>query len=373
MHPQNLARFSGLLRSRGLTAALLADPATITWLTGYAPPIETGPSPFEGSAVLAWWHDGDLQLIVSDMEAAAAQEAAPTAVHSYVSYTIEAPPAGATNQAQALRKVLKSHSPQAGKVGVEWQCLTASLADALREALPAVEYSPLDDAFAGMRAVKTSEEIAKIRAVLGLCDAAQKFIPQVMQPGKTELELWAATRAHVEGQAGGRVPILVDLVAGLRTAEIGGPPSPYALKPSDPLILDIVPRLNGYWGDNAATYFAGDPSAELAKAYRVVRRVLQQAIEAARPGVVARDLDSQVRQAVRVEGYEPYPHHTGHGMGASYHEEPRIVPYNNLRLEPGMVVALEPGIYLPGIGGVRLEDVVLITTGGNEVLTTHLA
>ena len=258
-------------------------------------------------------------------------------------------------------------------MGVEWQCLTASLADALRETLPAAEYSPLDGAFAGLRAVKTAGEIAKIRAVLGLCDAAQKFIPQVLQPGKTELEIWGATRAHVEGRAGGRVPILVDLVAGVRTADIGGPPSTYVLKPGDPLILDIVPRLNGYWGDNAATFFAGSPTTELDKAYRVVRRALQQAVEAARPGVAASDLDSQVRQAIRVEGYEPYPHHTGHGMGASYHEEPRIVPYNNLRLEPGMVVALEPGIYLPGVGGVRLEDVVLITSEGNEVLTTHLA
>jgi Xaa-Pro dipeptidase len=373
MHPQNLERFSALLRSRRLAAALLADPATITWLTGYAPPIETGPSPFEGSAVLAWWHAGDVHLIVSDMEVAAAQQAAPAGVHSYVSYTIEAPLAGAANQVQALRNVLKNHSPQAGKVGVEWQCLTASLADALRQTLPAAEYSPLDGAFARLRAVKTADEIAKIRAVLGLCDAAQNFIRQALQPGKAELELWAATRAHVECQAGGRLPILVDLVAGPRTADIGGPPSSYVLKPGDPLILDIVPRLNGYWGDNAATFFAGDPSAELAKAYRVVRRALEQAIEAARPGVAARDLDAQVRQAVRVEGYEPYPHHTGHGMGASYHEEPRIVPYNNLKLEPGMVVALEPGIYLPGVGGVRLEDVVLITTGGNEVLTTHLA
>jgi Xaa-Pro dipeptidase len=372
MHLQNLERFSGLLRSRGVTAALLADPATITWLTGYAPPIETGPSPFEGLAVLAWWHAGDLHLIVSDMEAAAAREASPTAVHTYVSYTIEAPPAGATNQAQALRDVLKNHSPKSGNVGVEWQSLTASLADALRQALPAVGYSPLDGAFAGLRAVKTAEEIAKIRAVLGLCDAAQRFIGQVLQPGKTELELWAATRAHVEGQAGGRLPILVDLVAGVRTADIGGPPSTYVLKPGDPLILDMVPRLDGYWGDNAATFFAGGPSAELAKVYRVVRQALQRAVEAARPGIVASDLDTQVRQAIRAEGYEAYPHHTGHGMGASYHEEPRIVPYNSLKLEPGMVVALEPGIYLPGVGGVRLEDVVLITTGGNEVLTTHL-
>jgi len=372
MHAQNLERFADLLRSRGLAAALLADPATITWLTGYAPPIETGRSPFEGSAVLAWWHAGELHLIVSDMETAAAQEAGPSAVRSYLSYTIEAPLAGSTNQAQALRDVLKDAAPKAGKVGVEWHCLTAPLIDALRSALPSADFVPLDGAFAGLRAVKTPEELAKIRAALGLCDAAQRFMQRALQPGKTELELWAATRAHVEGLAGGRLPILVDLVAGVRTAEIGGPPSAYRLQPGDPLILDFVPRLQGYWGDNAATFFAGSPSAELDKAYRVVRQALQRGVEAARPGVVAGELDALVRQAVRAEGYEAYPHHSGHGIGASYHEEPRIVRYNNLQLERGMVVALEPGVYLPGVGGVRLEDVVLITADGNEVLTTHL-
>ena len=372
MHPENLERFEELLRSRGLNSALLADPATITWLTGYAPPIETGPSPFEGSPVLAWWHAGELQLIVSDMETAAAQESNPAVVRSYVSYTIDAPLAGATNQAQALLDVLNGAAGLSGKVGVEWLCLTAPLIDALRRALPSADFVPLDGAFAGLRAVKSSDELVKIRAALALCDAAQKFMQQTLEAGKTELALWASTRAHVEGLAGGRLPILADLVAGTRTADIGGPPSAYRLQSGDPLILDFVPRLHGYWGDNAATFFAGEPSAELAKAYRVVRQALQRAVEAARPGVVAGELDALVRQAVKAEGYEPYPHHTGHGMGASYHEEPRIVPYSDLRLEAGMVVALEPGVYLPGVGGVRLEDVVLITPGGNEVLTTHL-
>jgi Xaa-Pro aminopeptidase len=373
MHAQCLERFAALLRPRGVTAALLSDPATVAWLTGYAPPIETGPSPFEGSAVLAWWCGGELHLIVSDMEAAAAEAATPTSVQAYASYTIEAPLAGPANQAQALREVLKGFGSRTGKVGVEFDRLAAPLAEALRAQMPAAEFVTLDGEFDRLRAVKAADEIAKIRASLRLCDAAQRFMGQALRPGLTELELWAATRAHVEDLAGGRLPILADLVAGVRTADIGGPPSAYALKPGDALILDFVPRLNGYWGDNAATFFAGEPAAPLAKAYQVVRRALQQAVEAARPGIAASALDAQVRQAVRMEGYEPFPHHTGHGMGASYHEEPRIVPYNDLRLEPGMVVAIEPGIYLPGVGGVRLEDVVLITADGNELLTTHLA
>jgi Xaa-Pro aminopeptidase len=110
----------------------------------------------------------------------------------------------------------------------------------------------------------------------------------------------------------------------------------------------------------------------MTKAYRVVRDALHAGVESVRPGVRARDLDAMLRDRVREGGYDSYPHHSGHGIGVSYHEEPRIVPYNENTLEAGMIVALEPGVYLPGAGGVRLEHVVLVTRDGCEVLTTHL-
>jgi Xaa-Pro aminopeptidase len=117
----------------------------------------------------------------------------------------------------------------------------------------------------------------------------------------------------------------------------------------------------------------GEMPEALAKAYRSARQALQMAIEAVRPGLPAGELDRRMRDFVRRAGFEPYPHHSGHGIGTSYHEEPRVVPYNKDPFKPGMVLALEPGIYLPGVGGVRVEDVVLVTDDGAEVLTRHLA
>jgi Xaa-Pro aminopeptidase len=231
----------------------------------------------------------------------------------------------------------------------------------------------LDHQLEPLRAVKTPDEIAKIRASLRLCDLAQAEIRKHLEPGLSELELWQYVKGRVELEAGCRVPVLVDLVAGARTGDIGGPPADYVLKAGDPVMLDFVPRLENYWGDNCAVWFVGEPTAELKKIYAVVKSALQAGSEAIRPGVKAGDLDAQLRSIIRDAGFEPYPHHSGHGMGASYHEEPRIVPYNEMRLEPGMVLALEPGIYLPGIGGVRLENAFLVTSDGCEVLTRHLS
>jgi Xaa-Pro aminopeptidase len=137
-------------------------------------------------------------------------------------------------------------------------------------------------------------------------------------------------------------------------------------------MADIVPRSGGYWGDNSGIHFAGQPSSELKKVYSVVLEALRAGIQAVKPGLRACDLDSLLRSFIRDRGYPVYPHHSGHGIGTSYHEEPRIVPYNPLQLQPGMVIALEPGIYLPGVGGVRLENVVLVTESSFELLTHHL-
>ena len=368
----NLDRFGEDLRSRNLQAALISNPATITWLTGYAPPIQTGPNPFEGGPALGWWQGDELVLILSDAEAGAASSVG-AKTRDYLSYSIEEPMLGAKHQAEVLRKVLDNAVLHKGNVGVELNFLPASLIAVLDDALPAVTVQPLDGAFDQLRAVKSAAEVSKIKASLRLCDLAQSFVASQAKPGMSEIELWGALKTRLEVEAGERLPILADFVAGQRTAEIGGLPGEYLLNPGDPIIADIVPRLNGYWGDNAGTHFLGEPSTELKKMYGTVHVALQMGLEKVRPGVRASDLDRMLRAQIEAAAYPVYPHHSGHGLGASFHEEPRIVPYNDLNLQPGMVIAIEPGIYLPDVGGVRLEEVVLVTQDGCELLTHHLS
>jgi Xaa-Pro dipeptidase len=367
----NLDRLSAHFRSSGIAAALLSNPWTLTWLTGYAPPIQTGPTPFEGGPMLAWWAAGELTLIASDAEARTAR-ALDADVRDYVGYTIAEPLTVVERQAAVLKQVLGGWDGRNATVAIELRFLPAALAGAVHAALPAATLRPVDGQLEPLRAVKTSEEIIKLRAVLALCDQSQADVRTLIQPGVSEIALWGELKAGLEAQAGRRLPMMADLVAGARTGDIGGAPGAYVLQEGDPVIADIVPRLDGYWGDICGVHFVGAPSAEMARIHGIVHDALRRAMDAIRPGVIARDLDAMLRSAIRTAGYKPYPHHSGHGVGVSFHEEPRIVPYNDMVLAPGMVVAIEPGIYLPGTGGVRLENVVLVTQDGCEVLTQHL-
>lgn len=372
MNEFSFAKLQETLREKGCPAAILTNPATITWLTGYAPPIQTGPSPFEGGAAIGFWLDGQFTLLLSDMEAPAAQ-ALGVATRDYVSYTIEEPIHGFDHQAQVFRELILPLKDRKDQVAVELNYLSASLYPLLLDVVPNHHWVILDNELPLLRAVKSAAEIEKIRSSLAVADAAQTITKRLLQVGLSEIELWGQVKAGLEHQVGGRLPLLADFVGGARTAEIGGLPGVYRLQAGDAFIADIVPRLDGYWGDNAATHFVSEPSAEQRKVYNVVLATLEKGLEAVKPGVRACDLDSMLRQSIEGQGYPVYPHHSGHGLGVTYHEEPRIVPYNELTLQPGMVLALEPGIYLPEEGlGVRLEDVVLVTQDGCDVLTHHL-
>jgi Xaa-Pro dipeptidase len=371
MQQPNLSRLSEHLRHRGASAALLASPWTITWLTGYAPPIQTGPNPFDGGPALGWWTEDGLTLICQDAEAGAARETGANVVE-YAGYTIDTPLHVVERQAAALREVIAG-GPQLRTVAVEQRFLTAPLLLQAQEALPSARWLPIDKDVERLRAVKTGDEIARVRAALAVCDRSQEVVKSLLRPGISEIELWGQTKARLEAEAGGRLPIMADLVGGARTGDIGGLPGDYVLVERDPLMADIVPRVNGYWGDICGIHFVGEPAPEMAKIWAGARDALRRGVDAVKPGVVAKDLDALMRSVIADLGYEIYPHHSGHGIGASWHEEPRIVPYNDMALVPGMIIALEPGIYLPGVGGVRLEDVVLVTSDGCELLTRHLA
>jgi Xaa-Pro dipeptidase len=343
-------RALAIAHGAGADALLAAHPGTVTWLTGFAPEIELGPNPFTMPplAVLA---AGEAPIIVVSEDDAPVAEELGCEAATYTGFTIAAmePLAGA---AAALGRAVAGR-----RVATEPGALPAALASALaavdveRELLLA-------------RAVKDEDELAKIRAAIALCDAGQSTARSSARAGLTELELWATVRGAMETAAAGRVPALADVVSGPRAEEGGGPPGPRALTERDLVICDLVPRLDGYWGDSCSTIAVGEPSASAREKHRRAREALERGLEAIRPGVRAGDLDALVRADLG------YPHHTGHGLGVSWHEEPRIVPGSPTILDAGMIVALEPAVYTDG-EGIRVEQITVVTPDGCDILSAH--
>jgi Xaa-Pro aminopeptidase len=334
----------------GADVLLAAHPATVTWLTGYAPELDGGPSPFALPPVVLLEPDGSVVAVASEDEAPAL-EALGCRVLAYPGFTIE-PLEPARHARERLDDALAGR-----RAATEPAVLPAVLA----------EGHALVDASAEIvraRAVKDPDEIERVRAAIRVCDAGQAAARDYACPGITELEVWARVRLAMEAAAGERVPVLADLAAGERTADTGGAPTNYELRDGDLVICDLVPRVAGYWGDSCATIAIGMPSKQAREQHRASSEALARGVAALRPGARAADLDASLRSGLE------YPHHTGHGLGCEYHEEPRIVPRGTTVLAAGMVVALEPGSYGAG-SGVRCEQICLITDDGCEIMSAH--
>jgi Xaa-Pro dipeptidase len=372
MHQEQRQRTQERLEQAGFSAALFADFNSVKWLTGFNPPVELGPNFFLGGPPLVWYENGHFTLIVLDGHAGSVADfgSQPNCtLRTYEGYTIYKAITGGPNLAAVLRDVIGGASD--GPIGVETQHVTWFLRDLLEAALPGVAWQPIDGLLVPLRMVKTAEEIRKLRDNFALTDLGHSVARRATQAGRTEIEIWGEIHSAIQARVGHRVPLGNDCVVGYRENNIGGPPGDLALGENDSLIVDLSTLLHGYWSDSCATYYVSRPSEEQIKAHAMISEALAFAISLVRPGVAASEIDRRVRGFIEERGYPVYPHHTGHGVGVTGHEEPRIVPYNEIVLEPGMVIMLEPGTYVPGQWGVRLEDAMLVTEDGAEVITTH--
>ena len=370
MHEEQRARAQRELTSKGIERALFAHPFTVTWLTGFAPAPQLGPTPFAGGPALVWYAGGEFTLIAVDAYAA---EAAATGcpVVGYLGYTIAEPLAGPAHLQDALRQAIGTVAG-AGRVGLEADAVPAALVATLQAALPgASELVPIDGWLTPLRAVKTVEELAKLRENFALTDIGHAAARKSVYAGQREIDVWIALESAIQQAAGQRVPVGNDCVVGYRENNTGGWPLDLEIRPHDAVIVDLSTLRHGYWSDSCATYYAGEPTERQRAMHRTAAEALEFAISLVKPGAICSEIDRAVRQFIADAGYPVYPHHTGHSVGVTGHDEPRIVPYDHAVVEEGMVLMLEPGTYYPGETGVRLEDAVLVTATGAEVLTHH--
>jgi Xaa-Pro aminopeptidase len=361
-------RLRAALEEIGLRQAVLSSPETLANLGCFETPDEDWPvsNPFVTVPALLCLGPEDAVLVVADFHGSdvCASEAR---VVAYRSYDFQRAPDPAGELRAALVRALDDAGVEPGPTGVE----AASLPHLVAEWLAEAGRKPVgcDEAVSSSRRLKLPVEVDAIRRASRLADVVQQAVKDHAAPGVSEAELAGLAAAAMFREAGRRVPGILTVTTGAAaTATGGGVATGRVVEQGDLVLTDTSPWIDGAWSDTANAVFVGTPDADTRRRFDAVRRALHAGIELCRPGAVAKDVDRQVRELVADHG-ATYPHHTGHGIGASWSEEPRITPYNDLRIEEGMVLALEPAIYLPDWGGIRLEHVFAVGARDNEILT----
>jgi Xaa-Pro aminopeptidase len=258
-----------------------------------------------------------------------------------------------------------------GTLGFESQHLSFENYKQIHKALPGkLRLKPLAGAVEQLRTIKDTDEIEQIRAAVLLAGSLFQSALAVIRPGATENLV--AGELELQARRAGAEKMSFDTIvaAGPRSALPHGRASAQSIPDTGFIILDYGVILAGYCSDMTRTVHVGQASAAHRRMYDAVREAQLASIEAVRPGVQAGDVDRAGRQLLTKAGYGGYfTHSTGHGVGMEVHESPRLAKGQTHVLAPGTVITIEPGIYIPDEGGVRIEDMVLVTESGHEVLT----
>lgn len=236
------------------------------------------------------------------------------------------------------------------------------------------EIEDLGDCILAFQMKKDEEEISNIQNAASIVDQAITYVFDKIKPGMTEKELQMMLFHYMSGFPGFLMDEFIIYVLGAeKSANPHGVVGDYEFKAGDIILMDFCAYYNYYWSDITRCLFLGKVgNPKLAEIYEIVLQANLAAIAAVRPGIMAKVVDFAARDYITKAGYGNYfIHRTGHGIGLSVHEEPNITSVNELILEEGMTFTIEPGIYLEGIGGIRIEDDILVTKDGCRVFTTR--
>lgn len=256
------------------------------------------------------------------------------------------------------------------KIGYEPQLFSEQSAGQLRKTIKSGLFIPLPDMVAPLMQIKDADELACIKQAAGISDRAFVRALEVIRPGVSERHVAAEIEYHMT-EAGSEKPAFETIVAsGPRSALPHGDASARRIKAGDFVTLDFGATVNGYVSDMTRTVVVGRASARQRRIYDMVLRAQRAAVAKARAGVVCSDLDEIARRIIKRSGHgKRFDHGLGHGIGLVVHEGPSINPRNSGVLKSGMVITIEPGVYFPGWGGVRIEDDVLIQSRRGVELT----
>jgi Xaa-Pro aminopeptidase len=351
-----IQRTQTAMRQAGLDALLVAPGSDLRYLTGY------DAQPLERLTALVVPVDGSPVLVVPVLEAAEA-ERSPAALAGMTIRTH-----GETDDAHALAV---EPVRTAGRVAVDDHMWAIRML-AFRKALPDAEFEVAGRVISDLRMRKGNDEVAALRQAGAAIDRVHARMGEFLKVGRTEREAGAqiADAIVAEGHA---TADFVIVGSGPNGASPHHSLSDRVIEAGDSVVVDIGGRtLEGYCSDSTRTYVVGrDAPTEVTDYYDVLLEAQRAQCDYAKPGVSAESVDRVGRTIISDAGFGDYFfHRTGHGIGLETHEEPYIVEGNELELEPGMAFSIEPGIYLPGRHGARIEDIIVTTADGVERLNT---
>ncbi len=221
-----------------------------------------------------------------------------------------------------------------------------------------------------MRQIKDESEIDIIRKIISMTDQAFSHILKVIEPGMTEVEISLELEFSLRKMGASDRSFDYIVASGQRSSLPHGLASEKKLEKSELLTLDFGGKYKGYCSDLTRTVSLGQPDAKQKEIYNIVLEAQQAGIDAIKPGLSGQEVDAKAREVIVKAGYgEYFGHGLGHALGLEVHETPRLNTRETQILQPGMILTVEPGIYIPGWGGVRIEDVILVKDNGPEVLT----
>lgn len=255
-------------------------------------------------------------------------------------------------------------------IGFESAALTLPDYLKLKDRAAGVDLRPMGEDLNALRVIKDDGEIKKMQAAAALSSEALCSMLEIMKPGMVEKDMALELEYRIRRGGADHVSFDVIVASGENAALPHARPGSRKLEAGDFIVLDYGAVCGGYCSDETCTVALGRISNRQREVYDIVREAHDRALAAVKAGALCRDVDRAARSYIEEKGLGKYfSHGTGHGIGLSVHEEPRLSPLSESRLEAGMVVTIEPGVYIPGLWGVRIEDTVLVTSNGCDVLT----
>lgn len=259
---------------------------------------------------------------------------------------------------------------EAQTVGLEKQVLSYGRSEAFFSLFDNVDVKDVEGHLNEMRVVKDAEEIAIMREAAELADFGVKVGTEALREGVTEMEVLATIEYELKKKGVAAMSFSTMVLFGEKSGQPHGNPGDRTLKPGDFVLFDLGVVWKGYTSDITRTFAFQSVSDEQREIYEKVKEALEASLAISKPGTRIGDLDQTARDVITDAGYgELFPHRIGHGLGINVHEFPSMSHLNDGVLQEGMTYTIEPGIYDPAIGGVRLEDDVLVTKDGYETLT----